>query len=89
MHGHHYRLEVTVEGPLGDEGVVMDFDRLAEVVESVVLSRYDHHLINDFLDNPTAELIAADAWRSVEAAGLAVAAIRLWETPDSMVELLA
>ncbi len=69
--------------------MVMDFDWLAEVVESTVISRYDHHLINDFLENPTAELIAADAWKSLEAAGLAVAAIRLWETPDSMVELLA
>ncbi len=89
MHGHHYRLEVTVEGPVGDQGVVMDFDRLAEVVESAVLRRYDHQLINDLLDNPTAELIAADAWKSVEGAGLAVVAVRLWETPDSMVELLA
>lgn len=78
-----------MEGPVGDHGVVMDFDQLADIVEEVVVRRYDHRLLNDFLDNPTAELIAADAWKAVEAGGLVVAAIRLWETPDSMVELLA
>jgi 6-pyruvoyltetrahydropterin/6-carboxytetrahydropterin synthase len=86
--GHHYRLDVTVEGPVGLDGMVVDFDTLAATVSQLVVSRYDHQLLNDFLENPTAEVIAAEAWKILEGAGLAVVGMRLWETPDSMVELL-
>ncbi|TML41352.1 MAG: 6-carboxytetrahydropterin synthase QueD [Actinobacteria bacterium] len=87
LHGHHYRLEVTVEGPLGDHGVVMDFDDLSTVVEREVVEPWDHQLLNDLIENPTAELLAQEAWKRLEAAGLNVVGLRLWETPDSAVEL--
>lgn len=89
LHGHGYRLEVTVEGPLDGNGVVVDFDDLKGVVQREVVDRYDHAYLNDLLDNPTAELIAADAWKRLEAAGLSPARIRLWETPTSSVEIVA
>lgn len=87
LHGHSYRLEVTVEGPVDENGVVLDFDDLKAVVQREVVDRYDHTLLNDLLDNPTAELIASDAWKRLEAAGLAPARLRLWETPTSSVEI--
>jgi 6-pyruvoyltetrahydropterin/6-carboxytetrahydropterin synthase len=87
LHGHGYRLELTVEGPLDENGVVVDFDTLRADVEREVIGRYDHTYLNDLVDNPTAELIAHDAWKALEAAGVAVARLRLYETPDSWVEL--
>ena len=78
-----------MEGPVNEHGVVIDFDDLAAVVERVVMDRYDHRLLNDVLDNPTAERIAQQVWKQLEAAGLDLVAVRLWETPQSMVELLA
>ena len=87
LHGHHYRLEVSVDGPLDERGIVIDFDALGDIVEHAVIERYDHRYLNELLDNPTAELIAAETWKLVEAAGVRVAAIRLWETPDCWVEL--
>ncbi|MGH9282554.1 MAG: 6-carboxytetrahydropterin synthase QueD [Acidimicrobiales bacterium] len=89
LHGHGYRLEVTVEGPVDHNGIVMDFDDLKAVVQREVVDRYDHAYLNDLLENPTAELIAADAWKRLEAAGLAPAQVRLWETPTSSVEIVA
>jgi 6-pyruvoyltetrahydropterin/6-carboxytetrahydropterin synthase len=89
LHGHSYRLEVTVEGPIGPNGIVIDFADLRAVVEREVIDRYDHRFLNDLMDNPTAELIAHLIWKSLEAAGLAMARVRLWETDDSMVELTA
>ncbi|MBW3668501.1 MAG: 6-carboxytetrahydropterin synthase QueD [Actinobacteria bacterium] len=89
LHGHNYRFEVTVEGPLDERGVVIDFDDLKRMVETEVVDRYDHRYLNDFFDNPTAELLAQDVWKRLEAAGLRVARLRLWETSDSSVELLA
>jgi len=87
LHGHGYRLEVTVEGPVGENGMVLDFADVEAVVEREVIARYDHTYLNDFFENPTAELIAHDAWKRLEAADLDVACIRLWETADSMVEV--
>lgn len=89
LHGHSYRLEVTVDGPVGPDGIVVDFADLKAVVQREVIDRFDHRYLNDLLDNPTAELLAAEVWKSVEAADLAVSRIRLWETPDSFVEIVA
>lgn len=87
LHGHSYRLEVTVTGAIGPNGIVVDFADIKRVVEREVVDRFDHRYLNDLLDNPTAELLAAEIWKSVEAADLAVSRIRLWETADSFVEI--
>jgi 6-pyruvoyltetrahydropterin/6-carboxytetrahydropterin synthase len=93
LHGHTYRLEVTVAGPVGPQGLVTDFATVDEIVRQRVLDRYDHAYLNDFLDNPTAELVAVAIWKELEEAGfggpaLRLAGLRLWETPDSSVELV-
>jgi 6-pyruvoyltetrahydropterin/6-carboxytetrahydropterin synthase len=92
LHGHTYRLEVSVEGPLDANGVVLDFVRVDEVVQRCVIDVFDHVFLNDLLDNPTAELLAQDVWKRLEQSGwgagaLRLAGIRLWETPESSVEL--
>ena len=89
LHGHSYRLEVTVDGPIGPQGIVVDFDEIKEVVEREIIARYDHRYLNDLMGNPTAELLAHDIWKRIEAAGVAVGRIRLWETATSMVEVTA
>ena len=87
LHGHSYRLDVSVEGPLDANGVVMDFDTLQEVVRTEVVDVWDHRDLNEVLDNPTAELLARRAWELLTGAGLDLAAVRLWETTDSWVDL--
>jgi 6-pyruvoyltetrahydropterin/6-carboxytetrahydropterin synthase len=88
LHGHHYRFEATVEGPLDDNGIVIDFEDVKRIVNAEVVDRYDHQYLNDFLENPTAERLAQDVWRRLTEAGLNLVGLRLWETPDSSVELL-
>jgi 6-pyruvoyltetrahydropterin/6-carboxytetrahydropterin synthase len=87
LHGHSYRLDVTVSGPLDHHGVVLDFDHLTEVVTREVIDRWDHRDLNEVLDNPTAELLAQRAWQLLTEAGLEPAALRLWETEQSWVDL--
>jgi 6-pyruvoyltetrahydropterin/6-carboxytetrahydropterin synthase len=89
LHGHSYRLEVTVAGPLDGNGVVVDFDLLNATVGREVIDRWDHRDLNEILDNPTAELLAHRAWELLTAAGVELAALRLWETADSSVTLTA
>ena len=86
LHGHSYRLEVTVSGPLTSDGIVVDFADLSELVQREVIDRFDHTFLNDLLPNPTAELIAADIWERLGAAGAALHRIVLWETENSCVE---
>lgn len=83
LHGHSYRLDVTVGGPVGAGGMVMDFADLTAAVERHVLARCDHRLLNDILDNPTAERTAAAALGWLAAAGLPVDEVTLWETETS------
>jgi 6-pyruvoyltetrahydropterin/6-carboxytetrahydropterin synthase len=87
LHGHSYRLEVTVSGPLDGNGVVVDFDHLCEIVHRQVIDRWDHRDLNEVIDNPTAELLAHRAWELLADAGMTLSALRLWETNDSSVEL--
>lgn len=89
LHGHGYRLEVTVEGAVGEDGMVLDFSALKDVVRREVIDRLDHQHLNDLFPNPTAEVVAAEIWKSLEASGLAVSRIRLWETADCMAEVTA
>jgi 6-pyruvoyltetrahydropterin/6-carboxytetrahydropterin synthase len=87
LHGHSYRLDVTVAGPLDGNGVVIDFDELREIVDRTVIAAWDHHDLNEVLDNPTAELLAHRAWAILSDAGVQLASLRLWETETSSVEL--
>ena len=87
LHGHSYRLDVSVEGPLDANGVVLDFDTLQDVVRTEVIDVWDHRDLNEVIDNPTAELLAHRAWDLLSDAGLELAALRLWETADSWVDL--
>jgi 6-pyruvoyltetrahydropterin/6-carboxytetrahydropterin synthase len=89
LHGHSYRLDVTVAGPLDDNGIVVDFDNLHAIVNDQVIDQWDHSDLNVVLDNPTAELLAHRAWGLLADAGLPLVGIRLWETPQSWVELLS
>src|SRR4026207_1624324 len=55
LHGHTYRIEMTVEGEPGG-GMLLAFAELKQQLREV-LARYDHRHWNDFLDYPTVENI--------------------------------
>jgi 6-pyruvoyltetrahydropterin/6-carboxytetrahydropterin synthase len=55
LHGHTYRVEMTVEGE-AKGGMLLDFAELKAQLRAV-LARYDHRHWNDFLDYPTVENI--------------------------------
>lgn len=86
LHGHTYKLEVTVEGPLDKNGIVIDFGDLKKIVKKEILDKYDHKYLNDFWKNPTAENIV-QAFYDVLRKDLKIARLRLWETPNSYAEI--
>jgi len=86
LHGHTYKLEVTIDGPVKKDGMVMDFTKLKDVVESEVLERLDHQGLNKLFKNPTAERITEWIWKRLEKK-LSLSSIRLWEGEGKWVEL--
>ena len=68
LHGHGYRLEVTVEGPVGPNGMVLDFGEVEAVVKREVIARYDHRYLNEVpgLENPTSENLAEWIWSRLD-----------------------
>lgn len=87
LHGHGYKLEITVEGDVGVEsGMIMDFKELKDVVQNRVIGLLDHQLLNDHLENPTAErLVEFIRGRLTDSFdfGCELVGIRLWETSNS------
>lgn len=80
LHGHSYVLDVTIEGPVNTNGIVIDFGDIKATVTKHVLDDYDHQHLNEILPNPTAELIAADIAKRLLDAGLPVTTIAVAET---------
>lgn len=99
MHGHTYKLEVTVTRDNGklisggsDEGMVMDFSDLKAIVTTEVIDKMDHKILNEvFSFRTTAENMSVYIFDvltdKLRPHSVIVTKIKLWETPDSFVEV--
>ena len=61
-HGHNYILEVAVRGEMADNGMVLDFVLLKQLVNDRIITRVDHHNLNDIFANPTTEHFCKWVW---------------------------
>lgn len=84
LHGHSYRLEVALAGPLQSEGpaagMIEDFDVVSRVVKAAVIGELDHRSLNELIDNPTAERIVIWIWNRLEPELSGLDELVLWET---------
>jgi len=91
LHGHTYRLAVTVKGEPDSEGMVMDFLELKAIVKEKVLSALDHSCLNDMVPQPTTENMVLWIKEKLEpefkGKNCSLAEIELWESPGSSVIL--
>ena len=56
LHGHRYTLIVTVEGPVAEDGMVINFSLLKKIIKEENVDCYDHQYLNecsDFRDSIT------------------------------------
>jgi 6-pyruvoyltetrahydropterin/6-carboxytetrahydropterin synthase len=92
VHGHNYRIEVTVQGEQLDSiGLLVDFVELKRVMKDTI-DYLDHRFINDLEPfdkvNPSAENIAKYFHERITA-GLStevpirLAQVKVWETDTS------
>lgn len=81
LHGHSFRLVVTVERPVDPaSGLAVDFTELKRVVRETVIDRVDHTYLNDVIDNPTAENLVVWIWARLREALPGLVEIELFET---------
>ena len=81
LHGHSFRLVVTVERPVdAQSGLAIDFSDLKKVVHEEVVDVLDHRYLNDLMDNPTAERIATWTWGRLAPVLPGLVEVELYET---------
>lgn len=70
LHGHTYRLQVTLAGLPDETGMILHFGTLKGIVEREILNRYDHADLSDlaeYRDLPaTAENMAEHIFRTLD-----------------------
>jgi len=90
VHGHNYRVQITLEGPhLDNIGLLVDFTRVKQVMRDII-KRLDHQFINDLEPfttvNPSAENMAKYFFEEVGSQlkdlppGATVKNVVIWET---------
>ncbi len=82
VHGHNYKLRVTIEGPVRpDDGMVMDFHELDDLVAERVVARLHNADLNERMECPTAECLLE--WIAGELVGPLpqLTTLELFETP--------
>ena len=84
VHGHSWRLEVTCRGPVGRDGMVLDFAEIGTIVQEKVVDRLDHQDLNGIVENPSAERVAVWIWNEI-GPHLPLHEIRVWEEPGCFV----
>lgn len=89
LHGHSYRLDVALGGPLQTDGpaagMIEDFDVISRVVKGTVIAQLDHRSLNDLIDNPTAERIVLWIWERLVPELPQLEEVVLWETRKACV----
>lgn len=87
LHGHNWRVKVTVGAPRLDSiGVVMDFHELERLLDGVIGPMHNRHL-NDLpafkASNPSAENVALHIGTQMRLRqGVQLLAVEVWETED-------
>jgi len=87
VHGHNYRVEVSISGPVDARGFVIDYAELDAAVQPLI-DELDHRYLNDIpgLENPTSEFLAVWLKGRIAAKSPFAPVIRIYETPRYWVE---
>lgn len=81
LHGHNYKLIITIEDTVKENGMAVDFKDMKQIAEDKVLKIVDHHHLNDIIDNPSAENLAVWIWDKLKEE-LPLIKLTVFETED-------
>tara|TARA_B100000029_G_scaffold478620_1_gene524901 strand:+ start:2909 stop:3337 length:429 start_codon:yes stop_codon:yes gene_type:complete len=73
IHGHNYKLDITISGPINsDSGFIMDIREINKIVKRKVLNSLDHSQIDKDIPwfknrQPSTENLVVFIWKQIEA----------------------
>lgn len=83
VHGHNYRLEVTVQGiPDPITGLIISRDQLDQIIKQQILDVFDHTYLNHHLLHTSGEWIVSEWYRLLKSStlGSQLVSLQLQET---------
>lgn len=94
LHGHTYKLVITMSGFVNDIGIVVDFGDIKRIFNEEIKNKLDHRYLNEVLPNmnTTAENMIVWIWEQldmklqqegVKEKGTRLESLTLYETPTS------
>ena len=83
LHGHRWKVQVTLQAPMREDGIAFDFAELEKIVKEKVIKKLDHTYLNDLLPQPSTENIALWIWKRLRE--LPLYEVKVWESPTSWV----
>lgn len=96
IHGHSYKLQVTVSGDINifetkyaTDCMVMDFKDLKNIVKTAIIDTHDHGDLNKIYSNPTAEIMVVGMFHNLKEwlpKDVHLESVKLWETSTSFAE---
>jgi len=79
LHGHTWRVELTIRSETLNDGMVTDF---IEVKEALNEALPDHTLLNDIIPNPTAENLSAYFYKRLKGRISGLVKVVVWESAN-------
>jgi 6-pyruvoyltetrahydropterin/6-carboxytetrahydropterin synthase len=86
IHGHTYRVDVTIEGEPRADGMVIDFAELKGRTREI-LQKYDHRNWNDVMEFPSVENICALLFGQLREKVPFPLTLRVWEGNGKWAEM--
>ncbi len=84
LHGHTWKAVFVIEGPIKEDGMVCDFKVVKKLLDE---NLPDHQLLNDWVENPTAENLAQFLFQKIGAElaqmNLTLKTLEIWESDNA------
>ena len=84
LHGHTWKAVFVIEGPVQANGMVCDFKVVKKLLDGFLP---DHQLLNELLENPTAENLAQYLFDKISPelakSGLKLKTLEIWESDNA------
>lgn len=84
LHGHTWKAVFIIEGPVKEDGMVCDFKVVKKLLDE---NLPDHQLLNEWVENPTAENLAQFLFQKIslelQKMDLKLKTLEIWESDNA------
>ena len=82
VHSHTFSYEITLYGPLNNEGYLLDFRQISAVLKEKINCVLEGKTLNDLFETPTTEIICVWIFNQLKKEFTQLQCVKLAEAPD-------